>query len=83
MHNATSPGALVIKRFGGIRPLARKLTEAGMRTDPSSVARWKKSRGMLGTGGQIPSKYHGALLDLAKRENIYLTAEELIRGSDS
>lgn len=78
MQKTTTPAQLVINRFGGVRALARKLE-----VYPSTVSRWAAEEGKKGTGGQIPGRYHVALLDMAKKENIYLTAEELIRGSDA
>jgi hypothetical protein len=70
-----SPAELVIKRFGGARALARLLNQ-----HHTSVVRWPhpKPRGL---GGLVPSGHHKTLLELAAREGVPLSAEELIIGS--
>lgn len=72
-----TPASLVVKRFGGIRPLARLLEQ-----DPSTISKWIKR------GGKIPnSSIHGdthkRLLALAKKERVPLTTEELTFGGEA
>lgn len=69
-----TPAELVVKRFGGIRPLGRLLGR-----DPSSISKW------IARGGGIPNRAsgkdtHKQLLDLAKEKKIQLTAHELTFG---
>lgn len=68
---------LVIERFGGVRPLARKIGRHA-----SSVARWPLPRGSKtkGLGGSIPSALQQTILEIAEREGIPLTAEEVVYG---
>lgn len=61
------PALLVIELFG-IRPLATDLD-----CSPTTVLRWRK-------GGEVPGKWHKKLLELAKKREIALTAEELVYG---
>lgn len=74
-----TPAELVIKRFGGVRPLARELAKS-----PSTISLWKSRH-----GGRIPNRSvnygdpkgtHIQLLELAKKQAIPLTADELING---
>lgn len=73
-----TPADLVIKRFGGVRPLARLLEK-----NPSTISLWR-SRHM----GRIPNRSgrgdprgtHLQLLELAKSQQVALTADELING---
>jgi hypothetical protein len=64
-----TPAALVIKLFG-IRPLARDLG-----CSYTTVWRWRDS-----DEGLVPAHYHKPLLDLASKNKIKLTAEELVYG---
>lgn len=71
-----TPAALVVARFGGVRKLGRMLD-----IDPSSISKW------IARGGKIPNSSredgrdtHQGLLELAKKEGVRLTAEELIQG---
>lgn len=64
-----TPADVVIAEFG-IRPLARELN-----IDPTTIVRWRRS-----ARGLVPSAYHTALLDLAVREKVTLTAEDLVNG---
>jgi hypothetical protein len=73
-----TPADLVIRRFGGVRPLARELGK-----NPSTVSLWTSRH-----QGKIPNRSangdpkgtHVRLLELAKRKSIPLTADELING---
>jgi predicted lysophospholipase L1 biosynthesis ABC-type transport system permease subunit len=64
-----TPAEVVIAEFG-IRPLARELN-----IDPTTIVRWRGS-----ARGLVPSTYHTALLALADRERVPLTAEDLVNG---
>jgi hypothetical protein len=68
-----TPADLVIRLFDGVRPLARLL-----KRNPSSIVRWRKPRESGGTGGAIPSRVQGLLLDLAKKRGIPLSGDDLI-----
>lgn len=75
------PADLVIKRFGGVRPLARELDMS-----PSTVCLWKTRH-----NGKIPNSStrgdpigtHLRLLNLAKKRKIPLTTDELIYGGEA
>lgn len=64
-----TPAEVVIHEFG-IRPLARDIE-----VDPTTIVRWRNS-----DGGLVPSNYHVPLIELARRQQKKLTAEELIFG---
>jgi hypothetical protein len=74
-----TPAELVIRRFGGVRPLARELDKS-----PSTISLWRSRH-----SGKIPNRSetlgdpkgtHIRLLELAKKRDIPLTADELING---
>lgn len=74
-----TPAEAVIATFG-IRALARHLDLC-----PSTVWEWKEERPRgrepRDSYGLVPSNYHRAILDLAKRENKpEITADVLIYG---
>jgi len=68
------PAHLVVKRFGGIRPLARALG-----IDHSAVHRWTTDK-PKGTGGLVPSRHHLPLLKISAERGIDLTATDLVIG---
>jgi hypothetical protein len=88
-----TPAQTVISLFGGVRQLARLLD-----LNPSSVCRWARPtpprrpasvrRYSAASGvspvtvGCVPSALHRPLLDLAKREGVTLTADDLVFGRD-
>ncbi len=79
------PARYVIAKFGGIRPLARKLGPFMAHRDtiePSTIERWQRGK-PRGTNGLIPAHYHAPLLELARAEGVPLSAEELIFGSQA
>lgn len=65
-----TPAALAAARFGGVRKLGR-LLGAELR-----VGQW------ISRGGDIPSQngQHRALLALAEKHGVKLTADEIING---
>lgn len=65
------PAHAVIKKFGGVRRLAREL---GL--DPASVCKWQRMQ--KGGSGLIPARYHWTLLTLARKRKIPLTADDII-----
>lgn len=71
-----TPAQCVVKAFGGVRPTARALGKV-----PSAVMWWLAPKsGGKGTGGRVPSKAQQAILALAKRGKVKITAEELVSG---
>ncbi len=72
------PADLVISKFGGVRPLARLLGKS-----PSTISLWRTRH-----QGKIPNRSengdprgtHVRLLEIAKRERVALSADELING---
>jgi len=75
-----SAAEIVIERFGGVRPLARRIGR-----HPSSVARWplpsgKETRGL---DGRVPGNLQEKLLEAARADGIKLTAEELVSGEQA
>lgn len=73
-----SPATKVIRAFGGVRPLARLMSEAGHPVSASGVCQWARPVARGGRGGLVPSRHHRILLRLAKREGISLKPEDLI-----
>lgn len=73
-----SPATKVIRAFGGVRPLARLMSEAGHPVSASGVCQWARPVARGGRGGLVPARHHRILLRLAKREGIKLKAEDLI-----
>jgi len=71
-----TPARIVINRFGGVRSLARL-----MKLTPGSVCRWDMPKSRRGSGGFIPARHHGLLLELAKEQGKPLTLEELCFGN--
>lgn len=63
-----NPAEYVILIFGGASVVARHLNK-----DRSSVWKWKGYQG-------VPRSNHIKLLEIAKREKIDLTAQDLING---
>lgn len=72
-----NPAALVIKKFGGVRPLARLLGK-----DPSTVWKWRATVKRHGTGGLIPAKSQREVLLLAQRLQLGITSDDIIFGRD-
>lgn len=70
MTKHLNPAEVVIAELG-IRPLARELN-----TDPRTISRWRES-------GLVPSRYHVAILETAKRFKVRVTERELIHGRDA
>lgn len=68
MSNQT-PAEVVIELFG-IRPLAAELS-----CSPTTILRWRDD-----PKGLVPSRWHGKLLDLAKRQKVSLSPDMLVRG---
>lgn len=67
-----TPAALIIQKFGGVRPTARALS-----INPSTVCRWGKSRDDGGTGGLIPQKHFKQILRLLGKD---VSLEQLYYG---
>lgn len=70
-----TPAQYVIRAFGGVRKLARELKKS-----PSTVSRWPKPKERGGSGGRIPSDEQLAILELATRRGLDVTASDLIYG---
>lgn len=69
-----TPASIVISKFGGVRPTARKL---GL--NPSTVCRWAQAREDGGTGGLIPQKHFKQILSLLGKE---ISLEQLYYGAE-
>lgn len=67
------PAQTIIQLFGGEAAISR-ITGAA----PSAPYRWKASRERGGTGGTIPQRYHLALVEHAKANNIRLRPEHFL-----
>lgn len=72
------PAELVIKKFGGVRALAKLVG-----VYPGTVSRWTAPKERNGTGGYIPVKYHRLVLELADQHGKNLTLEELCFGREN
>lgn len=68
-HNKNSAVERVADKFGGYGPFARLIGLAG----PSAVSKWN-----LRGGGNIPSKYHGPIMALAKKRRVRIRLQDLI-----
>ncbi len=77
-----SPAELAIERFGGVRPLARKLTAAGNPVHYSRVSRWPLPRDKGGSDGRIPQKYHQTILQMARSQKVRFSMKEIIYGAN-
>ncbi len=78
-----TPAELVVARFGGVRPLGRLLDK-----DPSAISKWIVRGGKIPNSsrngvGERSSDTHKRLLDLAKKNRIKLTIEELTFGGEA
>lgn len=62
----STPAERVISLFG-VRPLAAVLD-----IDPGAVIKWRERT------GRVPSRHMGAILALARKRGVALTADELI-----
>lgn len=72
-----STAASVIKKFGGVRALARAID-----VNPSTVSRWTMPREKGGAAGRIPAKAQPLVIEAAKKAGIKLTIarEPLIKS---
>ena len=70
-----SPAEYIIKIFGGVRATARALNRS-----PSTVSKWRKPRKEGGTGGQIPTLIQWQVLKLARRQQLPITADDIVHG---
>lgn len=68
-----TPAARVIGAFGGVRNTARILNLSS-----STVSRWQKDRDEGGTGGRVPTKRQGQILEYAREKGIALEPADLI-----
>lgn len=68
-----TPGQVVLREFGA------KLAAEVCTVDPSAVWRWSQKK-PTGTGGTVPSKHHGALMQAARERGLTLTADDLVTG---
>lgn len=66
MKEKLSPAQIVIRTFGGVRPISREL---GIHA--STVSRWRTGTGL------IPQKYWKPLINLAKEKKVKITLFDL------
>jgi hypothetical protein len=67
-----NPAYTVVERLGGKSTVAQTL---GL--SKAQMTRWCSPTDAGGTGGVIPQKYWGTLLDMAKQQRVRLTLKEL------
>lgn len=67
-----SPAYEIIERLGGKNDVAEAL---GL--DKSTLSRWCQPR-PSGTGGMIPQRYWGALMQMARTKKVRVKLEDLI-----
>lgn len=72
-----SPAEHVIRVFGGVRATARAIGRAH-----TAVVLWRKPKAEGGTGGKIPNAAITVIADLARRQKLDITADDLIYGRD-
>ena len=65
------PASLVVTIFGGKRRLARLLG-----VSPATIRKWGDA------GGHIPAKKQRVLLDIAEKNGLHLTADDIVRGRE-
>lgn len=70
------PASTIIKKLGGVTVVA-KVT----RTAYTAPYRWQSAREKGGTDGFIPRRYHPALLDYARENDIPLSPAEFLPTS--
>jgi len=68
-----NPGRVVLSELG----MTAAANACGVR--PTTVWRWAQESGR-GTGGNVPSRYHLPLLNLARESGKVLTADDLVYG---
>ena len=73
----TTQASRVLLKFGGARRLAAFLRAGGHDVHPITVYKWAYPKERGGTGGVIPSKHLGPVLDAARLEGIILDADDL------
>lgn len=71
----TTPTEYVIMVFKGVRSLGRAL-----KCNPSTISRWKKSVEEGGCGGNIPSGAQRKILELARKNKLDITPNDLMLG---
>jgi hypothetical protein len=70
----TTQAERVLRKFGGVRKLARILGLA-----PSTVARWNWPKSKAGgTGGRIPSDKLEKIMSVARAHGVLLTDEDIL-----
>ena len=67
------PAQTIIKLLGGPGVVAGIVGVHRTR-----VSNWKRPRGLGGTGGVIPQRYHRTLLDYAAENSVELNAEDFL-----
>jgi len=71
----TTPTEYVIIIFKGVRSLGRAL-----KCNPSTISRWKRSREDGGCDGNIPSGAQRKILELARKNKLDITPNDLMLG---
>jgi hypothetical protein len=71
MRYELEPANTIIRRFGGLKPVAKIVG-----VSPHSVMRWRYPRHKKGTGGAVPHWHQGKLLIAAKDLGIDLSPAE-------
>lgn len=85
MHHIGKPdriplAELVVREIGGNGRGAAAKTARALGITPSEVSKWKAPKEKWGFGGDVPTRLKERILDFAKRENLDITPEDLIRG---
>lgn len=75
MQQRMNPAEYVIHVFGGVRATARALDRY-----PATISKWQNYKNKNGELGQIPSSAQRDILDVAKRDGLPITPEDLIYG---
>lgn len=71
------PALTIIRKLGG--PSVVAVVVGVHRT---RVSNWMRSKVKGGTGGNIPQKYHRALLELAHEKGLAVTADDFLPARD-
>jgi hypothetical protein len=70
-----NPAEYVVHVFGGVRKAARALDRY-----PATISKWQHYTNKHGERGQVPSSAQRDILDVARRDGLPITADDLIYG---
>lgn len=72
-----SQAARIIRKFGGARRLAALLKSINHPIQPAAIYKWTYPKSRGGTGGIIPTRAQGAVIQAARADGIIITSEDM------